>query len=344
MAMNEDARIAQVKRAAGSRRRLFRPRATKAGTKDEKGIEMMLDFDVVILGSGPAGLQAAVHAARTKASVAVLGRVERSSLYKAHVENYCCMNTTLLGEHILEEGKRQAEKFGAVFLDADVLHLRKEEDGRFSVQLESGETLRTWSLILSMGVSRNRLNVPGEKELLGKGVSYCVDCDANFFRGETVVVVGNESAACSGALQLLLTAGEVHLVYSEIKVNEHLRYQIEQSAIIKHPGRMVRAVQGSSAVEGVLLDDGETIKAAGVFIELGAKGALELASALYVALDPETVRYIVTDKKQETNVEGVYAAGDICGPPWQMAKAVGEGCVAGMEAAGYAKKRRQKKN
>ena len=76
----------------------------------------------------------------------------------------------------------------------------------------------------------------------------------------------------------------------------------------------------------------------GIFIELGAKGALGLASKLGVSLDPENFKYIITNKKQETNIPGIYAAGDICGPPWQVAKAVGEGCIAGLEAAAYAKK------
>lgn len=301
------------------------------------------DFDVIILGSGPGGLQAAVHAARTNVKIAVLGRLQRSSLYKAHIENYCCMEKTLMGQDVLEEGRRQAEKFGAVFFEEDVLDVEKSEDGRFLVRLESGRDLSCWSLILAMGISRNRLNVPGEKEFLGRGVSYCVDCDANFFRKQTVVVVGNESAACSGALTLLLTASEVHMVYEDLRVNENLLYQVESSSIMRHPGRKVREILGKDEVEGVRLDNGERIEAKGVFIELGAKGALELASKLDVALDPESMRYVVADKKQRTSVEGVFAAGDICGPPWQMAKAVGEGCVAGLEASSHAKKMKSKK-
>lgn len=299
-----------------------------------------LDFDVIILGSGPAGLQAAVHAARAKAAVAVLGRMKRSSLYKAHVENYCCMDTTLNGAEILEQGKLQAEKFGARFFEMDVMSMNRDEKGRFVIGLESGETLTGWALILAMGISRNRLNVPGEKELLGKGVSYCVECDANFFRNETVVVAGNESAACAGALHLLLVAREVHLVYGQLAVDEHLQYQVENSGIQRHPGAKIKEIMGSSGVEGVLLDNGERIEATGVFIELGAKGALELATKLGVSLDQDSMKYVEATKKQETDVAGVYAAGDICGPPWQMAKAVGEGCVAGMEAANYAKKER----
>ena len=92
----------------------------------------MVDFDVVILGSGPAGLQAAVHASRTKVKVAVLGRAEKSSLYKAHIENYCCMATTLLGSEILEQGKLQAEKFGAIFFDSDVLSLDRGRTDAFA--------------------------------------------------------------------------------------------------------------------------------------------------------------------------------------------------------------------
>jgi len=302
------------------------------------------DFDVIILGSGPGGLQAAVHAARTNVKVAVLGRLQRSSLYKAHIENYCCMEKTLMGQDVLEEGRRQAEKFGAVFFEEDVLDVQKSEDGRFLVRLESGRDLSCWSLILAMGISRNRLNVPGEKEFLGRGVSYCVDCDANFFRKQTVVVVGNESAACSGALTLLLTASEVHMVYEDLRVNENLLYQVESSSIMRHPGRKVQEILGKDEVEGVRLDNGERIEAKGVFIELGAKGALELVSKLDVALDPENMRYVVADKKQRTSVEGVFAAGDICGPPWQMAKAVGEGCVAGLEASSHAKKMKSKKD
>ncbi|MEN6440293.1 MAG: FAD-dependent oxidoreductase [Syntrophobacter sp.] len=296
------------------------------------------EYDVVILGSGPAGLQAAVHAVRARVKVAVLGRVQSSSLFKAHIENYCCINTVVTGEQVLAEGRLQAEKFGAVIMDQDVLGLERSGDGRFLVSIESGETLLAWSIILAMGVSRNRLNVPGEKELLGKGVSYCVDCDANFFRNQTVAVVGDGSAAAFGALALLLTSGDVHLVSRDHEISEHLRYQLECSSIQIHKGRSVKRILGTGQVEGILLDNDESIPVAGVFIELGAKGAIELASVLDIALDKETMRYIMVNRKQETNIPGLYAAGDICGPPWQMAKAVGEGCVAGLEAATYAKR------
>lgn len=295
-------------------------------------------YDVVILGTGPAGLQAAIHAARAKASVLVMGRKHKSSLYKAHVENYCCLSG-VSGEELLTQGVKQASDAGARFLHEDVIKTEKENGG-FTIYTESDEiTART--LIMAMGVSRNRLGVPGEKELLGKGVSYCVDCDANFFRGANVAVVGDESAAVSGALTLLFYAKTVHLVSDRLRVSDSLEYQIMESEVIIHPGRKIQKIVGEDKVQGLYMDNGQLLDVEGVFIETGAKGAVELAAALGVALDHESFQYIATDKKQQTNVAGVYAAGDICGPPWQMAKAVGEGCVAGLSAAKYAKKLKQ---
>jgi thioredoxin reductase (NADPH) len=292
-------------------------------------------YDVIILGSGPAGLQAAIHAARAKVSVLVMGKPAKSSLHRAHIENYCCMERTA-GEDMLQQGIQQAEAAGTSFMHEDVVKV-SQEDQWLIVRNESGEDLRCRALILAMGISRNKLRVPGEKELLGRGVSYCVDCDGGFFRGEPVAVMGNESAAASGALTMTFYASQVHLVCDQLEISEALAYQLSESEITILEGRKVTEITGQEQVEGVLLDDGSRLDVKGVFIELGAKGAIELASALGVAMDPESPQYIATDKKQRTNIAGVLAAGDICGLPWQLAKAVGEGCVAGLEAAAYAK-------
>jgi thioredoxin reductase (NADPH) len=170
-------------------------------------------------------LQAAIHAARRKVSVLLLGKRAKSSLYHAHVENFCCI-FNIAGEDMLRVGLEQALRFGSKIIEKDVLKVGQTA-ALFEIKTESGRLIQCKSLIIATGSQRKKLGVPGENELLGRGVSYCVECDA---------------------------------------------------------------------------------------------------------------KYIQANKKQQTNVPGVYAAGDICGPPWQMAKAVGEGCVAGLEAAGYAKK------
>lgn len=293
-------------------------------------------YDIVILGTGPSGLQAAIHASRAKASVLILGRKHKSSLYRAHIENYCCLSG-ISGEELLRHGARQALDSGAHFLNEDVIKTTQKADW-FIISTESGYSIKNRALIMAMGVTRNRLGVPGEKDFLGRGVSYCVDCDASFYKGAKVAIVGNESAAVSGALTLLFYANQVHLVSDQLLVSDRLDYQIRKSEVIIHSGRKVKEIIGEETVKGMILDDDQRLNVDGVFIETGAKGAVELAALLGVELDADKFKYIVTDKQQQTNIHGIYAAGDICGPPFQMAKAVGEGCVAGLSAARYAKK------
>lgn len=299
---------------------------------------MSKDFDVVILGSGPAGLQAAIHAARAKTNVLVMGRKHKSSIHRAHVENYCCLGS-ITGEKLLAQGADQAASAGAHFLDEDVIKIEPTDTG-FAITTESDQTIHTRTLILAMGISRNKLGVTGEKKLVGKGVSYCVDCDANFHKGVPVAIVGNESAAVAGALTLLFYASDVHLIAEKLEVSDTLVHQVQTSDVQLHLGRKVKQIIGEDALQKVVLDNDERINVKGLFIETGAKGAVELASFMGVALDDEKFKYIVVDKQQQTNIPGVFAAGDICGPPWQIAKAVGEGCVAGLSAAKLAKKRR----
>jgi thioredoxin reductase (NADPH) len=293
------------------------------------------NYDVIIFGTGPAGLQAAIHAARKKVSVLVLGKETKSSLFHAHIENFCCL-FNVAGEDMLNVGRQQATNFGAEILEEDVLKV-VPDDKFFKVLTESGEDLQTKSLIIATGTARKKLGVAGEKEFLGRGVSYCVECDANFYKGEEVAVVGGASAAVSGALTMLDYAKSVHLIYEKLEVTDTLRKQLEASSIIRHEDVKVKEIIGKNNVEAVVLKNDSRIPLSGVFIELGAKGVMELATHLGVLLDDE-MKYIQTNKKMETNIPGVFAAGDICGPPWQMAKAVGEGCVAGIGAATYAKK------
>jgi len=297
-------------------------------------------YDVVIIGAGPAGLQAAINAVRKRATVLVLGRPERSSLYKAHIENYLCVNGVREGAELLAVGIEQIQRFGAEYFAEDVLHVEHASD-TFAVRVESGRNIKSRSVIFATGTSRKKLKVKGEKELSGKGVSYCVDCDANFYRNAKVIVVGNESAAVDGAMTLLGYASEVHLVTRELAVSEELQKKLRESEVTVHKDTWVAEILGENSVEGVLLENDTRLEVEGIFIELGAKGALELATSIDVQLDSETFTHIECNKKQQTNITGVYAAGDIAGHPYQMAKAVGEGCVAGWEAANYALKQKR---
>jgi thioredoxin reductase (NADPH) len=293
-------------------------------------------IDVLIVGAGPAGLQAALHAVRKKAGVAVFGKPDASSIHQAHVENYLGVAGVTNGADMLAVGVEQIKNFGAEIIEEDILGI-EARDGLFLVRTEGGEyTAR--ALILATGTSRKKLKVPGEKEFGGRGVSYCVDCDANFFRQAKVAVVGNGSAAVDGALTLLNYASDVSLIAKDLDIAPDLANKLEKSAVQAKNGVWVEKIQGQNAVENIVLDDGAILAVEGVFVELGAKGAIELAINLGVTLDMATMNHIETDKQMQTNIAGIYAAGDITGPPYQMAKAVGDGCVAGWNAANYANK------
>ncbi|MDR3641371.1 MAG: FAD-dependent oxidoreductase [Humidesulfovibrio sp.] len=291
-------------------------------------------FDVVILGSGPAGIQAAIHASRKKTRVLLMGRMNKSSLFWAHVENFLGMFKTS-GEEMLTTGLAQAKSFGTEVLEEDALNITPT-GLCFQIETESGAEICARSLVIATGTTRNKLGAPGEKELLGRGVSYCVDCDGGFFKGEDVAIVGGQSAAAGGTLTLLALAKSVHLVSESLDVTPALKTKLAESGAIIHEGAKVKTIHGDTQVTALELSDGVVLPVAGVFIELGAKGVLELAASLGLTLD-ESMKYLETDKRQATNIPGVFAAGDICGAPLQMAKAVGEGCVAGISAATYAK-------
>jgi len=292
-------------------------------------------YDIAVLGTGPAGLQAAIHAGRKKASVIVLGKMQQSGVYKAQIENFCCQGG-FEGNKMLITGMQQAEEAGARFVHEDVVRTRAVDDG-FIIESEGGNQFTARALIMATGIHRNRLGVPGEKELFGKGVSYCVDCDAGFYKDMKVAVVGNGSSAVSGALTMLSYAREVYLITDKLTVNRHLEEKVMASDVLVFSGRRVKSIEGKDAVDGVVLDNGNRLDVSGVFIELGAKGASELAAILGVDLGMNQFEYIRADKSQKTNIDGIFAAGDICGPPWQVAKAVGEGCVAGISAGDYVK-------
>jgi len=232
--------------------------------------------------------------------------------------------------------------FGTEVIEEDVLSIQKRGE-RLKIKTESGFDIEGKTLIIATGATRNKLKIPGEDKYLGRGVSYCVECDGNFFKGEDVCVVGNESAAVGGALTLTHLARRVHLVCKTLEVSDALKQELLKSGTIIHQDTWAKELVGNGQLEGLVLNDGSTLDVSGVFIELGARGVMELATSLGLEFDEE-LKYIVTNKSQETNVPGIFAAGDICGPPWQMAKAVGEGCVAGIGAATYARKKSSTKD
>jgi thioredoxin reductase (NADPH) len=288
-----------------------------------------MDADITIIGLGPAGLQAAIHAARKKVKVVAVGKSENSPLNKAEIENYLGISL-ISGTEILRIGREQAKGFGAELLEEEVIKLTKQGDFFITITDHARE-IRSKAVILAMGISRAKLNIPGEKDYLGKGVSYCASCDAPFFKGRKVAVIGEASEAAESAHLLSEYAEKVHWIAPEIKTSEHMLEKVKKAKVevIVH-SKPVKII-GEKTVVGLELQDGTRLDVHGVFIALGAKGSIELALELGIMPDPSGK--INVDAEMKTEMDHVYACGDVTGTPWQLARAVGQGCVAGDNAA-----------
>ncbi|MDD3398717.1 MAG: FAD-dependent oxidoreductase [Candidatus Methanomethylophilaceae archaeon] len=291
-----------------------------------------MDADVTIIGMGPAGLQAAIHSSRKKAKTLVLGKMENSAIYPTELENYLGYRGGS-GKELLASGAEQARSFGASLLQEDVISVEKAEGG-FILRLESGKEVKSKALVFAPGISRKKLNIPGEKEFFGKGVSYCATCDCNFYKEKPVAIIGEASEAASSAELMTHYASKVYWVAKELKANQNM-VDMALGAGANLVQSQPKTVRGDQKVTGLELEDGTVLEVNGVFIELGSRSSADLAMDVGVLPDPEG--HLKVDEECGTGVEGVFACGDITGKPWQLARAVGQGAVAGLNAASYAR-------
>ncbi|MCL1811528.1 MAG: NAD(P)/FAD-dependent oxidoreductase [Methanomassiliicoccaceae archaeon] len=289
--------------------------------------------DVVIIGCGPAGLQAGIHSSRKKADTVIVGKMQNSALFGAHIENYFGVSGKADGAEMLKSGLDKALSFGCRHIDQNVTGAVTDGNG-FKITVESGESIDCRSVVIATGISRRKLDIPGEKEFFGKGVSYCAECDCNFYKGLRVAIIGNESQAAVSADLMTKYASEVYWIGEDISTE---RYLLDKAAGagVKIIAGTPNEIRGGTRVESLLLRGGPEIGVDGIFIELGGRSSSDLAMDLGVM--PEADDSIKINNNCETSVEGVFACGDITGGPWQLAKAVGEGAVAGLGAAGRAK-------
>jgi len=294
-----------------------------------------MNTDVIILGAGPAGAQAAIYAARKKVDAVVTGKVTGSALHGTHIENYYGVSGVVQGDDLLNNGVTQAKSFGCTVFDQNVVSL-SSQSGLFKAVLESGEEIISKALILATGISRKKLGIPGESALFGKGVSYCAVCDCNFYKGAVVMVVGNESEAATSAEVLTKYASKVYWSADSLDVDGSLVDNAKSAGVELLSSRPL-VINGTDRVESIGMDDGSTIAVDGIFIELGGRSSADLAMDLGIM--PELDDTIKIGADGSTEMEGVFACGDVAGKPWQVAKAVGQGAIAGLSAAEYVRRK-----
>ena len=275
-------------------------------------------YDVIVLGSGPAGLSAAVAARGRNKSVLVVGnRWQDSPLARAErVDNYLGL-PSLTGAELLERFSRHAEESGANLVVGKVLSLMAWEGFHLTV---GSDLYEGRALILAPGVVR-QAKYPGEMEYLGRGVSYCATCDGMLYRGRPVVVVGRSGEAPREAAYLKELGCQVVYVASKRPGG------LDPDIPFIQAGRL--EVLGEQTVTG-LRADGAVIPCSGVFILREAVAPTDLLPGLKTEHGS-----IQVDRRMATSIPGVFAAGDCTGEPLQVSKAVGEGLVAALSAAEY---------
>lgn len=298
----------------------------------------MEKYDIIIIGAGPGGLTAGIYAGRQGTKNLIIDRDLAGGIGREvpEMENYPGFDN-ISGLELIEKMKAQATKNTELHEMENVTEIIKNDgEYRFTVKTDKDE-YQTKSIILATGSSHRHLEAKGEEEFLGKGVSYCATCDGFFFQGRDIVMVGGGNSALQEALYLNNLGANVTLIHrrDEFRAQKHLQDQIKEAGINTILNATVEEIKGEMLVESVTLKDTKTgelseLPINGVFISVGYVPHTELAKQLNVKLDDSG--HIIIDKDQKTNVDYVYAIGDVCVGLKQWIVACGEGAVAATSA------------
>jgi len=328
-------------------------------------------YDLIIIGAGPAGLAASVYASRYKINHLVIGQIFDSSLFKAHlVENYPGFEK-IKGADLIQKFYDQAKNLGAEIMAEETVDMIQthpcpspREDGarqegnnppltppergirNFKITTDLNKVFESRFVLLTLGTKQRKLNIPGEKEFLGRGVSYCAVCDAAFFKNKKTAVIGGSDSAAMAALLLAERAEKVFLIYrkSELRCEPIKKERVEKNPKIEIIYETnISEIGGREKVEFVKLDkeykNDLKLELDGVFIEAGAVPPETLIRNM--GIETDRGGYIIIDKKGETNIKNFYAAGDVTTGSnglRQIVTAASEGAIAAASIYGELKK------
>ena len=282
-------------------------------------------YDVIIIGCGPAGLSAAIYTTRSQLKTLVLGSKEQSMLWKAHfIQNY--FGAEAEGKDMLEKGIDQAKKLGAELIDANVVSAKNVDD-TFVVTTSDNKEYETKTIIIASGTACAPAGIKKEKELVGKGVSYCAICDGFFYKDKKIAVVGNGDFAAHEAIELLSFTKDITIFSQgkEWEMSDEFKKALEKNKVSLRKDKITEFA-GKNSLEGVMINDKKE-EFDGVFVAMGTATALSFAQKLGIQIKNNS---IVIDRDGNTNVKGVFAAGNCTGCNPQVAVDVGEGCNAGL--------------
>jgi len=286
--------------------------------------------DLIIIGGGPGGYSAAIYAQRSKLDTILIAEHPGGTAADAHsIENWPGVESKP-GMQLMMDFKNHAESYGLKTIMDTVQKIEKKDD---VIEVStSKETYKGKNILLALGLKRRKLNIPGEEELLGRGVSYCATCDAFFYKDKTPAVVGGSDAATMAAILLSEVAKKVYLLYRKDslrgeqiwidRVKENPKIEVLYNTEVTH-------INGENKVQSLSLSTGNELEVDGIFIEIGSVPSTTLIKSAGVKFDDK--EYVIVNEKQETNVGGIYAAGDITTGSnkfKQMVTAASEGAIA----------------
>jgi thioredoxin reductase (NADPH) len=294
---------------------------------------------IIIIGSGPAGLTAAIYTARATLDPLVISGSQLGGQISitSEVENYPGFPEGTTGPELVEFMRKHAEKFGSRILVDEATQVDLGKGPPFHIKTH-GDEFETEVLIVCIGASPRRLGVPGEEELIGRGVSFCATCDGFFFREKEILVVGGGDSAMEEAIFLTRFAKTVRVIHrrEELRAGEALKRRAFANPKINFIwDSVVQEVKGNGNVEAVRVrnvktEEEQELSVDGVFIAIGH---IPNSALFQGQLEMDSRGYLLTDEHMQTNIPGVFAAGEIQDPTYrQIATSVGQGCAAAIMA------------
>ncbi len=280
-------------------------------------------YDCIIIGKGPAGISGAIYISRSNLKVLVIGK-DDTALKKAHlIENYYGFENPITGEELFEIGIKQAEKQNIEIKNDEVIDI-KWNDNFFTVITVNAE-YEAKTILLATGKSRNSANINGLKEFEGRGISYCAICDGFFYKNKKIAVIGSGEYALHEAEILKNISDDVTIFTNGRELPQNRSIEVTNYIEGK-----IDAIKGKEKASKIVLEDNTEYKVDGIFIAEGTASSVDFAKKLGIFLDNNNIK---VDENMQTNIPGIYAAGDCTGGLLQISKAVYDGAKSGLSIA-----------
>lgn len=285
-------------------------------------------YDVIIIGKGPAGLSAALYTVRAKLSTLVIGKNDSVLRKAGKIENYFGFSNPISGEYLLEEGEKQARRLGAEIIDEEVIAINKKDF--FEVTTAHGH-FTSKALLMATGQPQKKVKIENLAEFEGKGISYCSTCDGFFYNNLKVGVLGFKDFAIHEAIELEAYTDDITIFTNgeELEVSDKYAHDVKKFKINTKP---IAKLGGSQFLEKIFFKDGTSEDIEGLFIAYETASSVDFARKMGIVIDGNSV---VVDKDQQTNIDGLFAAGDCTGAFKQISVAVGQGALAGRKIIEY---------